>query len=98
MQSAQFSEMLVSDFAEAVEYIEAENAETVRMQYVSASYTAWQMGAGKKKSFGEYLKHLGLSKKEKPMTARQRKQVAVDALKVAQRIAKADKPRGKKKE
>jgi len=89
--------MLVSDFAEAIDYVEAEEAEAVRMQYVAASYTAWQMGAGKKKTFGEYLKGLGLSKKEKPMTARQRKTTAANALKIAQRIARSDKPRRKKK-
>jgi len=88
--------MLVSDFAEAVEYIEEQNAESIRMQYITASYTAWQMGAGKKKTFGEYLKHLGLVKKEKPMTTRQKKKVAESAIKAAMRIAHCDKAKRKR--
>lgn len=66
--------------------IEAEKAEIEKQRWIAASYTAWQMGAGKNMSFPMYLKHLGLSDKEPELTSEQKKIIIAKADAVAERI------------
>jgi len=44
---------------------EREN-ERVKELFVQSAFTAWQMGAGDKMTFSEYLNHLGLSDEPPP--------------------------------
>lgn len=53
-------------------------------------------GTGGKKSFGEYLKGLGLAEKPVKMTKAQRKKLTIRGLKTAQRILKMKIKKSKK--
>jgi len=70
---------------------------SIKNQMIAASYTAWQMGSGEKKSFGSYLKYLGLSEKEEKLSKEQKKMVVQEARTISQRIIDMDKPRKKNK-
>jgi hypothetical protein len=59
------------------EYVEKEKYNNEKQRLIAASFTAWQLGAGERKNFNEYLKAIGLSfeeyKKEPKMTDEEKK-------------------------
>ena len=66
--------------------LEKEKNERERNRMVSAAYTAWLMGSGEKRTFGQYLRGLGLAEKERPLDPDQKKVIADKAHKIAARI------------
>jgi len=80
----------VGEYAQAAEYVAEQRVESERQSLVAASFTAWQLGAGQKKSFGEYLRSLGLHEREKPMSATEKAAVVSRALSTAARISRLD--------
>jgi len=89
--------MRFDDFEEQAGIIEELRAEDAKNQLVSAAFVGWQSGAGGKKSFGEYLKSMGLSEKAAELTDEQKKAIADTALRRAKQIVKNDKRRKIKK-
>jgi len=74
----------------------AEAAKT-KTAMIGAAYTAWLMGADKEKSFPQFLRAQGLVEKEPKMTPKQKAAISDKARKIAERIAKMDRPRKPKK-
>lgn len=60
------------------------------------AFTAWLQGAGGKKSWNEFLRHLSLAKAEPKMTKESKRAIADQAHRIAERIMKMDKSRKKK--
>jgi len=53
-----------SRFLQLRRFILISKKEELREKFILAAYTAWQLGAGSGKKFGEYLDGIGLSDKE----------------------------------
>jgi hypothetical protein len=87
-----FSEMVFQ-----ADMIEQERIEETKNSLISAAYTSWLLGAGERKSFGAYLKYLGLSDKESKLPETQKKMITEKAHRIAERIMKMDKPKEKAK-
>lgn len=66
--------------------IEEEKAEAIKNQMIAASFTAWQLEAGGKMGFAEYLRQLGLSDSEPKLTEDQKEILTSRGLDVADRI------------
>jgi hypothetical protein len=89
--------MRFSDLVEQADFIDELRAEDARNQLTAAAFVGWQAGAGAKKSFGEYLKSVGLSEKAIPLTEEQKKAIAQAAKNKAEKIVKKDRKRKRKK-
>jgi len=50
-----------SRFLQLRDLLQLVKQEEAKEKYILAAFVGWQMGAGGKKNFGEYLRHLGLS-------------------------------------
>lgn len=87
--------MFFSEFMESYTYIIKREGEEKKRGLIEASFIAWQMGVGNKKSFGEYLKSLGLSE-DKPEPIKDKKKYVKRALYIAERAMKHDKKRVKR--
>lgn len=71
--------LLFSRFTELVRLLSGVRRAEAKEKLVLAAFVGWQIGAGGKKKFGEYLRHLGLSD-EAPQQADSRKGEAATLL------------------
>lgn len=82
---------MLSDMAEKIRQAEAKD------RMIIAAFIGWQMGAGGKKSFRQYLKSLGLeSKPEVKVSAEEIRRQKEYALRQAKNIIDFDKKRKEK--
>lgn len=70
--------------------------EDIRANYIYAAFIGWQMGAGEKKSFSQYLRHLKIVGESKKTTKKEKQVLKSKALKYAAKIIARDKKRKKK--
>lgn len=68
--------------------IEEEEAENFKNLMIAASLTSYQLGAGKGKSFKEFIKQFGLTEPEEPVSLERKKQLIEKALENANKIRK----------
>ena len=88
LDEALFSEVIFQS-----EMIENIKLEKIKYQMIAASFTAWQMGAGKGKAFNEYIKKFNLLESDKPLSEDQKISMAKDALLRAEKIKISDRKR-----
>ena len=86
-----FEKIEFNEFLSLSKHIQKENEEKNKHDFICASYTAYQLGAGGEKkcnSFGDYLSSLGLGTKKPKLTNVQKKKIASKGVQTAQRILK----------
>ena len=84
-----FIQTKFSDFIFCSEQIETEKAETLKNNLISASFTAWQLGAGNGKTFPDHLKALGLGDQEN-INPESKTKIAKSAIERAEKIKEID--------
>ena len=77
--------------------VEQRVKEEIRANYIYAAFIGWQMGAGGKKNFPQYLQYLKITGESKKMTVKERKVLKSKALAYAAGIIAKDKKRKKDK-
>jgi len=89
--------MRFADTIEQAEIIDELRAEDAKNQMTAAALVGWQSGAGGKKTFGDYLKSLGLTDKGPKLTPEQKKRISKQAITKAEAIRRKDRKRRKKR-
>jgi len=83
--------VLYDEFEELTEFAEKREREKTRFSYVTASYTAFQvgrfLGTCKEKTFGKYLNLIGLGEKEK-LTKEESEIIKKKSMAVVERVKK----------
>lgn len=70
--------------------IDEEKLDAVRQAMIAASFTAWQMGSGKKnESWDRYIERFGLSDKEPGLTDEEKKYYLDRAADIVSRVKQA---------
>ena len=81
-----------SRFLEIIEIIYEKKKQEYKDKMILQAFNAWQLGAGEG-NFRDYLKKLNLLETEE-MTEEEKQEVAVKAIKNAEKIKQADQQKG----
>jgi hypothetical protein len=91
-----------SRFIQLEEMLLEQKQNDVREQYILQAFGSWLNGAGQKKTFKQFIKHLGLEKKEKAddlqMAKEDQKRIAQRNIENANKILQLDRKARAKKE
>jgi hypothetical protein len=76
--------------------LDKQKAEQRKEILIGSAFSVWLQGAGKDKTFDQYLQYYGLVEKEIPVSKEAKKAAVVKAKSIAERIMAMDKKRKKK--